>query len=136
MVDMDWRVRLFTGFCQELMEFSQKKAWQLDTMVEPFWMYRSNQSQQNPGARTIDTICTLYLFPGGVCDDPPVDVADAHRAHGPVPRYVRGGEGGRGSVDRHHVGVSHRGGVHGEKVADELRLQAEALGARLPDGKI
>ena len=84
-----------------------------------------------PSARADETLGTLvcfYLFPGGVSDDPAVDVADAHRAHGPVPGDVGGGEGGRGRVDGHDVGVRHGGGIYGEQVAHKLRLQAEALG--------
>ena len=76
-------------------------------------------------------MCTLTdLFPGWVGDDPAVDVADAHRAHGAVPGDVGGGEGGGGGVDGHHVGVSHAGGVHGE-LQEGLHSQMRKSGRNL-----
>ena len=68
----------------------------------------------------------LHLGRRGVGHEAAVDVANAHRAHGAVPRYVADGQRDRGRVDGQHV--QQVLAVGGQRSDDDLHLVAHALG--------
>ena len=75
-----------------------------------------------------------HLVVGGIDDELPADLADAHCADWAEERNVGKCESGGRAVDAEHVGIVI--GVGGEHEGDDLGLAPESFGEHGPDGAI
>jgi hypothetical protein len=75
-----------------------------------------------------------HLVVGGIDDESPADLADAHCADGPQERNVRKGERSRCSVDAENIGIIIS--VGREHEGDDLGLALESVGKHGTHGPV